>query len=166
MACLRATALLAAFCHDLGKANDNFQDMVSKKRKDQVIRHEHLSALLISLPEVRSWLSGFSQADFEVVRLLVLGHHLKAVSDKFADTKDHRFFKFARPLTQEKSFIVFSDHKQFKKLIGYLCRSPFSLPPPDFVIPGQWSFFADSGGEYVGELRTQNCESLANWFKL
>src|SRR5882762_2708223 len=62
MACLRATALLAAFCHDLGKANDNFQNMVSKKRRDQVIRHEHLSALLISLPEVRSWLSGFSQA--------------------------------------------------------------------------------------------------------
>ncbi len=152
---LRATALLAAFCHDLGKANDSFQAMVSKKRKDQAIRHEHLSTLIISLPEVKSWLSGFSQADFEVARLLVLGHHLKAVSDKFEDTKDHRFVKFARPMTQEKSFVVYSDHQQFKKLLERLCHSPFSLPHPTFVVPRQWSFFADGEGKHVGELRTQ-----------
>src|SRR5947209_13201425 len=49
---LRATARLAAFCHDLGKANDSFQAMITKARKDQVIRHEHLSTLLMSLPEM------------------------------------------------------------------------------------------------------------------
>ena len=57
--------------------------MVRKKRKDQVIRHEHLSALLISLPEVRQWLQNppesIPKADFELARLLVLGHHLKAL---------------------------------------------------------------------------------------
>jgi CRISPR-associated endonuclease Cas3-HD len=37
---------VAAAAHDWGKANDGFQNMV-KKEGEQVVRHEHLSGLLL-----------------------------------------------------------------------------------------------------------------------
>src|SRR5687768_14238255 len=46
---------LAALLHDLGKANDGFQNMV-RRQGHQDIRHEHLSALMLWLPEMQQWL--------------------------------------------------------------------------------------------------------------
>jgi len=79
---------LAAVFHDLGKANDGFQSMVhGRSRGRQDIRHEHLSALLLWLPEMRQWLSRL--AEFGVVPEIVVGavlsHHLKASHDKLAE---------------------------------------------------------------------------------
>jgi CRISPR-associated endonuclease Cas3-HD len=140
---LWATVRLASFCHDWGKANSGFQDMVRKKRKDQVIRHEHLSALLISLPEVRQWLQNspesLQKADFDLVRLLVLGHHLKAVSRRRSD-RYTEFCKFSSKDRDDNSFVIFSHHQQFSKLLKWLCREPFSLPDPTFIIPENWTF--------------------------
>ncbi|XWK89467.1 MAG: CRISPR-associated helicase Cas3' [Phormidium sp.] len=160
MPTLQATSQLASFCHDWGKANDGFQDMVRHKRKDQVIRHEHLSALLISLPEVRSWLEGKQSigqtmphhVDFELVRLLVLGHHLKAVSRK----RNERYTEFCKLCSKDKdeqNFTVFSKHQQFRKLLRWLCRSPFNLPEPNFVIPECWSYSDDDKSINVRKLR-------------
>ncbi|MCA6522298.1 MAG: CRISPR-associated helicase Cas3' [Pseudanabaena sp. M135S2SP2A07QC] len=153
---LWATVRLAAFCHDWGKANNGFQDMVRKKRKDQVIRHEHLSALMISLPEVRQWLQnspeGIPKADFELVRLLVLGHHLKAVSRKRSDFYTE-FCKFCSKDKDDDSFVVFSSHQQFSKLLKWLCREPFNLPDPIFVIPDNWTFSKNKKGIYVRDFR-------------
>ena len=51
-----ANLLAACALHDWGKANDGFQDEVRGKQESQAIRHEHLSALLIGLPQVTQWL--------------------------------------------------------------------------------------------------------------
>ena len=69
---------VAALFHDIGKANEEFQTICrEKKRFTQALRHEWLSALILHLPAVRSWLSK-PELDFEIVVAAVLGHHMKA----------------------------------------------------------------------------------------
>lgn len=67
--------LLACVFHDMGKATSGFQGMLLRKGQ-QVIRHEHLSASLLCLPEVRSWLEG-QGVDFGMLLSAMLCHHLK-----------------------------------------------------------------------------------------
>jgi CRISPR-associated endonuclease/helicase Cas3 len=70
---------LAALFHDIGKANEDFYFAVkSPKFFQQTLRHEHLSALLLHLPEVRSWLQQNRLLDLEVITGAVLSHHTKA----------------------------------------------------------------------------------------
>ncbi len=76
---VRAASLL----HDLGKANDEFQEAVRRRRRDQSVRHEHLSALLLHLPTVRMWLEQ-GALDVDVLTAAVLSHHVKA-SDQGGD---------------------------------------------------------------------------------
>ncbi len=73
---------IAALFHDIGKANEDFQQAVSQSGfYQQTIRHEHLSALLLHLPEVREWLSENKNLDLEVITGAVLSHHIKASAD-------------------------------------------------------------------------------------
>ena len=73
---------IAALFHDIGKANEDFQQAVSQSGfYQQTIRHEHLSALILHLPEVREWLSENKNLDLEVITGAVLSHHLKASGD-------------------------------------------------------------------------------------
>ena len=67
---------VAAFCHDWGKANDGFQQMLAR-RGSQLIRHEHLSAVLIAHPPVWRWLQACG-LDVGLVLAAVVCHHLKA----------------------------------------------------------------------------------------
>jgi CRISPR-associated endonuclease/helicase Cas3 len=70
---------LAALFHDIGKANEDFYTAVtSPKFFQQTLRHEHLSALLLHLPEVRNWLRQNKALDLEVITGAVLSHHTKA----------------------------------------------------------------------------------------
>lgn len=70
---------VAALFHDLGKANEDFLAAVtSKSREAQALRHEHLSALLLNLPEVRAWLTKNPLIDHDVITAAVLSHHIKA----------------------------------------------------------------------------------------
>ena len=70
---------IAALFHDIGKANEDFQNAVSTNGfYQQTIRHEHLSALILHLPKVRKWLSENKDLDLEVITGAVLSHHLKA----------------------------------------------------------------------------------------
>ena len=73
---------IAALFHDIGKANEDFyQAVTSRGFYPQTLRHEHLSALILHLPEVRDWLRHNETLDLEVITGAVLSHHLKA-SDK------------------------------------------------------------------------------------
>jgi CRISPR-associated endonuclease/helicase Cas3 len=73
---------IAALFHDIGKANEGFQDaMAAKGFKAQSLRHEHLSALLLCLPSIGAWLSANASVDVDVVVAAVLSHHLKASAD-------------------------------------------------------------------------------------
>jgi len=70
---------IAALFHDIGKANEDFQDaMVTKGFKPQSLRHEHLSALLMCEPSMVAWLSTNVSVDVDVIIAAVLSHHLKA----------------------------------------------------------------------------------------
>jgi CRISPR-associated endonuclease/helicase Cas3 len=70
---------VAALFHDVGKANEEFQTLCrDRKLFTQALRHEWLSALILHLPAMRSWLSKSPDLDFEVVVAAVLGHHMKA----------------------------------------------------------------------------------------
>jgi CRISPR-associated endonuclease/helicase Cas3 len=160
MKTLRATALVAAFCHDLGKANDSFQQMINNQRRDQTIRHEHLSTLLMSLPQVRVWLEQFPDVDYELARLVVIGHHLKAVDDDSLETKGRRIKPFARSLNEDDEFLVCSGYRQFSDLLGILCSIEPSLPEPDFVIPQHWSFYDEDSELCVEQIREQIIDEL------
>jgi len=78
---------IAALFHDIGKANEDFQTAVSQNGfYQQTIRHEHLSALILHLPEVREWLSENKELDLEIITAAVLSHHIKA-----SDIAEHKF---------------------------------------------------------------------------
>ncbi|MCC6557867.1 MAG: CRISPR-associated helicase Cas3' [Polyangiaceae bacterium] len=70
---------IAALFHDIGKANEDFYQAVTTPGATlQALRHEHLSALILHLPEVRGWLAKNPSLDLEVITAAVLSHHLKA----------------------------------------------------------------------------------------
>lgn len=70
---------LACLFHDLGKANADFLAAVLSPRPIlQTLRHEHLSALVLHLPQVQQWLRANVTLDVEVLIAAVLCHHFKA----------------------------------------------------------------------------------------
>ncbi len=73
-----ANGIAACGLHDLGKANADFQRAVRGGGAAQVMRHEHLSALILILPQFRSWLASCPLIDADIVISAVAGHHLKA----------------------------------------------------------------------------------------
>ncbi len=68
---------VAALFHDIGKANEQFQAMLTG-RGAQTFRHEHISALVLHLPGVRAWITACPDADHDAITAAVLSHHLKA----------------------------------------------------------------------------------------
>ena len=77
--------LFAAFCHDLGKANNQFQNMVRHETKQkQAIRHEALSFLIIQETPLREWIASAIEETEDLSFLLwaVAGHHRKFPPDE------------------------------------------------------------------------------------
>ncbi|MDP3273895.1 MAG: CRISPR-associated helicase Cas3' [Deltaproteobacteria bacterium] len=81
------TLRCAGLVHDLGKANEDFFGTVTRTlREAQAVRHEHFSALVLSMPSVRVWLeSGEGQGegagiDYDALCAAVLSHHLKVAA--------------------------------------------------------------------------------------
>jgi CRISPR-associated endonuclease/helicase Cas3 len=76
----RTVVLSAAFCHDLGKANDQFQAMLRGSRTEaQAIRHEALSLLIVQQAPLRDWLAaGLGESeDLDFLLWATAGHHRK-----------------------------------------------------------------------------------------
>ena len=72
---------VAAVLHDLGKANEDFVAAVtgtSRPGQPQTLRHEHISALVLQLSEVQTWLRESSALDLPIVTAAVLSHHTRA----------------------------------------------------------------------------------------
>lgn len=131
------TMPVVCFLHDIGKANTGFQDAVRGKAGFQVIRHEHLSGLLLMMPKIRRPLE---QAGLSVnlVVSAIIGHHLKADHDHFGD-----------PVNVDlTSFRVYSSH--VGDLLGTTLQRlgvPISSLP---VIPEVWSFSGTAGFDPTG----------------
>lgn len=96
---------VAALFHDIGKANEDFYTAVSSPGyTEQTLRHEHISALVLHLPEVRAWLSTNPALDLEVITAAVLSHHLKAAKGGE--------YKWCQPRTRKKALQLYFQHSE------------------------------------------------------
>jgi CRISPR-associated endonuclease/helicase Cas3 len=134
------TNLIAAcVLHDWGKANDGFQEDVRGRRGCQAIRHEHLSALLIGLPEVMKWLASNPLIDVPVVLSAVMAHHLKARQNST------RRDGFAEKLNGKTIVSLSCEHGDFRNLVGHASKC-LGLNGLDLThLPKTWQF-EDSAG--------------------
>lgn len=151
---LRATARLAAYLHDWGKANDHFQMVVRHKRNPlespQLIRHEVASVLLAW--EYREWLQQ-PDSDFFTALAAAGGHHLKlGGSVKQGDTGE---LGEVRDGTGSDRLYLYTDPKHFKGLLKYgvkALRLPRKLPDHLRKPPTCWQ---------ITELKQKRQELLA-----
>ncbi len=121
--------LAAAVLHDLGKANDGFQRAV-RNQGQQVIRHEHLSALLLWQQPAQEWLRA-AELDAELVVSAVVSHHLK-VGDK----------NFARQTTVGDAVSLRSFASVLPELAA-LAGLEWNDPPSELTVDRVWSFAND-----------------------
>lgn len=134
-----ANLLASAGFHDWGKANDGMQAVLHRRPGEQVMRHEHLSALMLALDGVVPWLQPRGDVDWDLVLSAVLTHHLKA------GCKDLD----APPLRKTKQFRLLNHIPEFKDdLVGLLTqRLGLAKTPPKFPTSPLWSF--NEGGTKV-----------------
>ena len=117
---------VAALFHDIGKANADFYAAVTNPGfTPQTLRHEHLSALVLCLPEVRQWLGQNSDLDIDVITAAVLSHHLKAsgsqttVKDGKADSEKSRSYRWCQPSGDlvKTSVVLYFQHKEVSRVL-------------------------------------------------
>lgn len=122
----RRIVLLAAACHDLGKANDHFQGMIHGTRdvrtNPQGLRHEW--ATLLMLEPLRDWLLpavGGSEVDSAVLEWAVTGHH--PAHDYASPPKDC-------PGGCGPTLELFAGHADFRAALAWLGEKfALGLPP-------------------------------------
>lgn len=156
---LRATARLAAYLHDWGKANDHFQMVVRHQRnpleQPQLIRHEIASVLLAW--EFREWLQQCPNADFMVALAAAGGHHLKLGGKQGQDTSE---LGEVREGTGDTCLYWYIRHPYFRKLIRYGVRTlglPNQIQLPR-AISERWEI-----GEIKREKRQAILDVFAKW---
>ena len=117
----------ACALHDLGKANDGFQAAVTRGA-EQLVRHEHLSALLMWQKPMQGWLLDSSGIDPQIVLAAVASHHLNVSNE----TLGHRLIEGDRRI----SFCLHapSVHECFR-----LAAQVVNGQPPDLsACPDHW----------------------------
>lgn len=121
---------IAALFHDLGKANADFYAAVTRPGAlVQTIRHEHLSALVLALPEVRAWLAENPALDVDVITAAVLSHHLKASASGE--------WKWAAP-RGDQPMPLFLDHPEVARTLACIATVGGLAAPPRLPT-GAWS---------------------------
>ena len=139
---LHATARLAAFLHDLGKANDHFQAVVRKLKNPidhpQLMRHEALSVLLAW--EMREWLAT-GNGNLMIAIAAAGGHHLKLggesgkQTDEVGEIRESGVDKW----TRGDRLLLYTNHKHFTGLLRYgqkTCGLASNLPQN---LPTTWT---------------------------
>ena len=120
---------VAAAAHDWGKANDGFQDAV-REGAEQVVRHEHLSGLLLaeilSDPRVLAWSRG-EGIDEVVLLAAVISHHVKV------GQKGER--ALGALVGKREALRFYYDHDDYKQIwkmiqgeVGPPCETPIRFP--------------------------------------
>lgn len=139
---LRATAQLAAFLHDLGKANDHFQAVVRKLKNPmtnpQLMRHEALSVLLAW--DLRDWLST-GKGSFHVAIAAAGGHHLKLGGESGKQTDEVGAIRDSGvdQWTRGDCLWLYTHHQHFTGLLKYgqkICGLDPTLPTN---LPTTWT---------------------------
>lgn len=128
--------------HDPGKANNGFQAAVQHKG-EQAIRHEHLSALILGLPQVARWLEQ-GGVDPLLVAAVVAGHHLKL------SAKDERL-KLAQKQAAGVTLLELQGEGELADLFQLVAERA-GLSPWTEKLPTLWRF-EGSQGESIVTLR-------------
>ncbi len=115
---------VAALFHDVGKANEDFYTAVTARSfKAQTLRHEHLSALILCLPEVHIWLKKNSLLDIDVITAAVLSHHLKASEDSTTTKSEQegstkqKNYKWCQPQSIKTSLVLYLQHQEVTTIL-------------------------------------------------
>lgn len=139
---LRPTVRLAAFLHDLGKANDHFQAVVRKLKNPiehpQLMRHEALSVLLAW--ELRDWLAT-GNGDVMVAIAAAGGHHLKLGGEGGKQTDEVGEIRKTGvdAWTRGDRLLLYTHHPHFTGLLRYgqkTCTLASELPQG---LPTSWT---------------------------
>jgi CRISPR-associated endonuclease/helicase Cas3 len=126
--------IAAAWAHDWGKANGGFQDAL-QGTGGQLVRHEHLSAMLVHLAPVRTWLGSCADLDQDVILAAVGTHHLKTSLDTLGQLKGE----------PESVMHVEWAHEQFRELLAEAaCDLDIPTDAPTDVKP-LWCFTPQPG---------------------
>jgi len=138
---LRATARLAAFLHDLGKANDHFQAVVRKLKNPmehpQLMRHEALSVLLAW--ELRNWLAT-GEGDLMVAIAAAGGHHFKLgggdgkLTDEIGEIRSSGVDQW----TRGDRLLLYTSHRHFVGLLRYGQKACGLAPDLPQDLPTTW----------------------------
>jgi CRISPR-associated endonuclease/helicase Cas3 len=149
---LRRCVLLAAAIHDLGKANNHFQDMILRLRdvrqNPQGLRHEWVSILI--LKELKNWLLPAvqgSELDFAIVEWAVSGHH---------PAHNHESPPRSCPSGAGPELTVLTGHDDLRAILDWL-QGTFGLASPSPEL-------GDATRPLVG--RNSVFAELAAWAKL
>lgn len=138
---LRRDWVLAAWLHDLGKANDQFQAMLRKKRDNpQAIRHEVISFWIGSQEGMRAWLGQIVPSAQELTLILwaIAGHHRKFAAED--ETQQGTGTKIQ----------VLLDHSDFKSLLQAMADK-FAISETPEMEQKSISLTGDQWKEWVGE---------------
>jgi CRISPR-associated endonuclease/helicase Cas3 len=130
-------AQISCGCHDAGKANEGFAGVVSRRRGAvQILRHEHLSGMLLYLPTVAPLIDGIAEADCRIIFAAVAGHHLKSPPETFA-----------RPLNPDLKVVRLFPEAIARLIAAAIVRAGGSEPPDASIeIPEVWCF--DGSGDF------------------
>ncbi len=147
--------VLACIFHDIGKANSGFQDMVTGKNKFQIVRHEHLSGLLLWLPDISDWIGKIKHIDIRIVFSAVVSHHLKTGSDKFAEPLNPDLYRI---------FEIYPDsiRQIFQLAVNYTAAESVE----NLTIPKIWDFEGRSGFDPYDLKEKINKTYLKNYKRL
>ncbi|MEX0268999.1 CRISPR-associated helicase Cas3' [Leptolyngbyaceae cyanobacterium UHCC 1019] len=145
---------VAALFHDLGKANEDFYTAVTSPGfLPQVLRHEHLSALILCLPEVRTWLSHNSVLDVDVITAAVLSHHLKASKDE-KTTPNGKSYRWCQPQSNKPLLELYLMHEQVARTLDTIAQvanlnTTLSLPTAAWKPGSVWDKTYRSGRSFA-----------------
>ena len=122
---LRRCVTLAAALHDLGKANNHFQDMILRVRdvrqNPQGLRHEWVSILILGA--LKDWLLPAvdrSELDFAIVCWAISGHH---------PAFDHSSPPPSCPNGAGPEMAILTGHSDFRAMLDWL-QGTFGLSAP------------------------------------
>ena len=120
-----ATASAALLLHDWGKANDGFQGSL-RRSTVPMIRHEHLSGLLMTAFGVWENLTNIAGIDWEIALGAVISHHLKCGYEQFGQLQG-----------EQDSLSIPLEDRDYRDYIELVAQH-LGVGPESLAVPSRW----------------------------